>query len=368
VTASLQTDVPLSALTTLGVGGPARGLGFASDHPALLDCLERADADDAPLLVLGGGSNLLVADGGFDGHVLRLTDTAITVVASEPARVRVRVGAGRDWDDFVAWAVERELGGIECLSGIPGRVGAAPMQNIGAYGQEVAEVIAAVYAVDRRDGSVRRFTPADCGFGYRTSHFKHVEPDRWIVTNVEFDLTRDAAPTLRYGDLRRRAEALDGAPTLGAVRDLVLAVRREKAMVLDPLDANARSAGSFFTNPILSEDEAETVAARAGADAMPRWQTASGVKLAAAWLIEQAGFPRGYGDGPAGLSERHTLAIVNRGGARARDIADLAATIRRGVRDAFGVTLVPEPVFVGWLGASTDDSTAVLDAIDAGDL
>jgi len=355
-------------LTTLGVGGSARALARARDLPGLKACLERADGDGLPVLLLGGGSNLVVADRGVEAHVVQYDDDRIDI---DPTG-RIKVGAGHDWDDLVAWAVDRELAGIECLSGIPGRVGAAPIQNIGAYGQEVAEVISAVEALDRSTGDVRRFAPQECRFGYRTSRFKHGEAGRWIVTAIELDLKPGGAPGLRYADLQRRAATLGPSPSLSAVRQLVLGVRREKSMVLDRSDPNARSAGSFFTNPIVSRGIADDVAEAArgrGIDTpMPRWPAGDHVKLAAAWLIERAGFGRGFGEGPAGLSERHTLAIVNRGGATARDIVELAATIRRGVRDAFGVQLVPEPVFVGFLGPCIDDSSAVLDAIDAGDL
>ena len=363
---ALSLDVPLHELTTLGVGGPAQGLARARELPGLLACLERADP--LPVLMLGGGSNLVIADRGLRGHVVLFDGDSIDSDRSG----RVRVGAGLDWDALVDWTVKQDLAGIECLSGIPGRVGAAPIQNIGAYGQEVAEVIAAVEALDRHTGAVKRFTPDACRFGYRTSLFKHEQADRWIITSVELDLRPGGPPTLRYADLQRRAAQVHAEPSLAAVRRLVLDVRAEKSMVLDPSDPNARSAGSFFTNPIVSEAIADAVEdgarLRGVAGPMPRWPVGDQVKLAAAWLIEQAGFQRGFGEGPAGLSERHTLAIVNRGGARARDIVGLAATIRRGVRDAFGIGLVPEPVFVGFLGPCIDDPTAVLDAIDGGDL
>ncbi len=363
---SLEHDVLLSGLTTLGVGGPARVLARAMHLPDLRACLERADG--SPLLVLGGGSNVVVADAGFPGHVVLFEGAHIDMDPSG----RTRVGAGLDWDLLVSWSVATGLAGIECLSGIPGRVGAAPIQNIGAYGQEVAEVITSVTALDRQTGAIRTFTPPECGFGYRTSVFKHGQPDRWIVIGIELDLRRGRPPTLRYAELLRRSQALGPNPSLSAVRLLVLRLRREKSMVLDPADANARSAGSFFTNPVVTTAAANDVAAAARArgiaDPVPSWPSGDGHKLAAAWLIERAGFGRGFGAGAAGLSERHTLAIVNRGGATARDILGLAATIRRGVRDAFGIQLVPEPVFVGFLGPRIDDSTAVLDAIDAGDL
>lgn len=348
----------LATRTTLGVGGPARRHTrvTAQEAPGVL-----ADARDAaePVLVLGGGSNMLVADAGFPGVALEL-------VASERPPIRrdgdlVHVDAHLEWDALVAWACADDLAGIECLSGIPGRVGAAPMQNIGAYGQEIGERLVSVDALEIATGAVHTVAAADCALGYRTSRFKHAEKDRWLVTGVTLRLAPGGPPTLRYAELVRQAEE-HGATSLSAVRDLVLAIRARKSMVLDPSDPDARSAGSFFTNPIVPESVADDVRARA-AGPVPSWPTETGTKLAAAWLIERSGFTRGWGDGPAGLSTKHTLAVVNRGGATAADVTKVAATVRRGVRDAFGITLVPEPVFVGF--AEGSDPSAVLDAAEA---
>jgi len=313
------------------------------DAPGVLAVLDREE----DVFVLGGGSNLLVADRGFDGVVLRLGDDEVVFHDQGCGDIVVEAAAGASWDDLVEDAVARDFAGIECLSGIPGLVGAAPIQNIGAYGQEVAEVITAVTVVDRGDGSIEKIGAADCGFGYRHSRFK-AEPGRWIVTGVQLHLRRGGSPTIRYPGLQKELDARvpSGRPaTLQDVRDAVLDVRASKSMVLSRTDPNRRSAGSFFTNPIVAPGVADAI----DVEGVPRFPTDDGrVKLSAAWLIERAGFPRGYGEGPAGLSTNHCLALVNRGGATAADLISLAGTVRRGVRDTFGVTLVPEPVFLGF--------------------
>lgn len=362
---TLQPRVPLAPLTTLGVGGPCDQMAEvqSSDLPSVL---EQAREQEQAVLLLGGGSNLLVADAGFRGLVMRLGDKTRSVSAFED-RVQVRVGAGVVWDDLVAWATEQGLGGLECLSGIPGLVGAAPMQNIGAYGQEVGESLVSVDAVDIQTGEGRRFSTAECELGYRTSRFKHRERGQWAVTSVTLALARGGTPALRYAELARRAaKDLGPSPSVQGVRELVLSIRASKSMVLDPADANTASAGSFFTNPVVSGPIADTVRELAhslGIEGLvPSWPAESGVKLAAGWLIERAGFARGWGIGAAGLSARHTLAIINRGGATAKDVLRVAATVRRGVRDTFGVSLVPEPVFVGF--EAGPDPSHVLDAAE----
>lgn len=347
----VRFGVPLAASTTLGVGGPAWGYAeapTAEDARALLDW---ASARGREVLVLGGGSNVLIADAGFDGLVLRLTDRAL---AFEDGGGRVRAAAGASWDGLVQACVARDLAGVECLSGIPGDVGAAPIQNIGAYGQELAEHLVGVTALRRADGAVVELDRSECGFGYRDSRFKR-DRGAHIVLGITLELRPNGAPTLRYPEIGRRFG--ETAPTLAEVRAAVLDVRRGKSMVLDPADPNSRSAGSFFTNPIVPATVADDVAARAeaaGFGAPPRYPAEAGVKLSAAWLIQHAGFDKGFGDGPARLSDRHCLALVNRGGARAADLVALACTVRVGVRETFGVTLVPEPVFVGF-DASVDD-------------
>ncbi len=333
-----RRDVPLAPLTTLGVGGPARLLADVAGPDDVADALRLAAERDLPTLVLGGGSNLLVADAGFPGLVLRPTSRGLRCSPDG----RVEVAAGEPWDAAVKETVERGLAGIECLSGIPGCAGAAPIQNIGAYGQEVAEVVEEVIAVERATGAPVRFSAAGCDFAYRHSRFKAAPTH--VVVGLVLRLRPGGAPTIRYAELAR---ALGESPTLARTRDAVLALRRGKSMVLDPADPNRRSAGSFFLNPVVPADEADRVR-RLAPEGMPCWPAGDSVKLSAAWLIERAGMPRGFGDGPVGLSTRHTLAVVNRGGATAADVVRFASEVRRRVHERFGVLLQPEPVPVGF--------------------
>ncbi len=365
VTPPPNPRAPLGPLTTLGVGGPCDQMAEVKSGE-LSSVLAQARQDDQPILLLGGGSNLLISDSGFRGLVVRLNDNTRTVRAVGD-RVEVRVGAGVVWDELVSWATSQGLRGIECLSGIPGLVGAAPMQNIGAYGQDVGESLVAVDALHLHSGEARRFSTAECELGYRTSRFKHRERGQWAVLSVTLSLCQGGAPSLRYAELARRVEeALGPSPSVEGVRQVVLSIRASKSMILDPEDTNTASAGSFFTNPVVTDTTSEDVRRLASslgvAGPMPSWKTESGVKLAAGWLIERAGFARGWGIGAAGLSTRHTLAIINRGGASAHDVLRVAATVRRGVRETFGVSLIPEPVFVGF-EAGTDPSH-VLDAAE----
>jgi len=340
----------LADLTTLRLGGPPGRLVEAHSEEELVEHVRAADAESTPLLVLAGGSNVVVADAGFPGTVVHIRTTGV-----ERDGMRFRVQAGEPWDRFVEACVADGLAGIECLSGIPGSTGATPIQNVGAYGQEVAETITSVTVYDRADGGVRELAPADCGFSYRSSAFKRT-PGRWVVLAVMLELQPgpESRP-LRYGELAR---ALDVAPGEGAplaeVRAAVLALRRSKGMVIDPDDPDSVSAGSFFTNPILdaaafSELE-RRVAERLGPDAvLPRFPEPDGrVKTSAAWLVERAGFGRGYGaPGPIMISTKHSLALTNRGGGTTAELIALARRIAAGVQEQFGVELVPEPVFVG---------------------
>lgn len=351
----IRSDVPLAAETTLGVGGAARTYASAMKPSELVEILGEARQSDQPVFILGGGSNVVVADTGFDGMVVRVDDYRMDVDVDPDGRAHLTVGAGVEWDELVEFCCTDRLAGLECLSGIPGRVGAAPIQNIGAYGQEIAERLVAVQVVDRATGTLHRIPADECGFGYRSSHFKGAWRDRYVVVAIELVLHKGGAPTLRYAELRRElgvGEDSDALPDLHTVRSTVLRIRRRKAMVVDPNEPNSRSAGSFFVNPILSRDEAALIRTRMDVDlaeAMPSWATDDGrIKLSAGWLIERAGFERGFAFGRAGLSQRHALAIINRGEARAADIVALASLVRRGVRKAFGLTLEPEPVFVGF--------------------
>ena len=342
-----EERVALAPLTTLGVGGPARWMLRAEYAEEVAAAHRWAGRKGVPLFVLGGGSNLVVADEGLDGLVLQMTS-----VGGEFQRrgdlVAVEVSAGEPWDRFVEATVVRGLSGVECLSGIPGTVGGTPIQNVGAYGQEVAETIEAVTALDRKVGALVRIPAADCGFAYRMSRFKGADAGRFIVLGVTFLLRRGPA-TVRYPDLRRHLDAKGIAePTLADVREAVLSVRRSKGMVLDSTDPDSRSVGSFFTNPVVTRTALERLGALAGARP-PAFDMPDGaVKVPAAWLIEQSGFSKGTTDGAVGISTRHPLAIVNRGGATARDVVRLAGRIKRGVEERFGVRLVPEPLFVGF--------------------
>src|SRR5918993_3359490 len=321
-----------------------------STEPELVRTLAERDAAHEPVLVLGGGSNLLVADAGFPGTVVRIDLRGITTEADACSGATLRVAAGEPWDDLVAHTVAEGLVGLEALSGIPGSTGATPIQNVGAYGAEVADVVTQVRTLDRATGRIRTFFPVECGFGYRTSRFKHpTAPDDWpgryVVTAVTFQLKLGtlSAP-VRYPELARRLGIPVGERAPAAeVRAAVLALRAGKGMVLAEDDPDTWSAGSFFTNPLLTAAEAAALPPEA-----PRFPQPDGrVKTSAAWLIDAAGFGKGYGHGPARLSEKHSLALTNRGTARASDVLELAREVRAGVRAAFGVTLVAEPVLVG---------------------
>jgi UDP-N-acetylmuramate dehydrogenase len=332
----------------LGVGGPARYFVEVHDEAGLLDAVAWAQHRGLPVRVLGGGSNLVVADEGVDALVARI---ALRGVASReaPGAVELTAAAGEPWDDLVRVTVERGWAGLECLSGIPGLVGATPIQNVGAYGQEVSDTVTAVRVLDTRGGRILTLGARECGFAYRDSRFRSVEPGRWVVLTVTYRLRPDGAPTVRYADVVQHLAARNPAsPSLADVRESVLAVRRAKSMVLDPHDDNRRSCGSFFMNPIVSAAECARVEALARDPGMPRWREPDGrVKLSAAWLIERAGFRRGEVDGAVGLSSRHTLAVVAHEGARARDVVAFAGKLRARVLERFGVRLTPEPVFWG---------------------
>jgi UDP-N-acetylmuramate dehydrogenase len=342
--------VRLSELTTLRLGGPAARCLDAATEEAVVEAVTAADRAGESLLVLAGGSNVVVADEGFPGTVVRI---ATQGVARDDGALEV--AAGEPWDPLVADCVASGLAGVECLAGIPGSVGATPIQNVGAYGQEVAETIGAVRVLDRADGAVRVLAPADCGFTYRSSAFKR-EPGRWVVLAVSFTLEASvySAP-IRYAELARALGVEVGARApLADVREAVLGLRRGKGMVLDPDDADTVSAGSFFTNPVLDAGAFEALRARAaerlGPDAPPpAWPEGDGrMKTSAAWLIERAGFHRGYGN-PEGIaiSGKHTLALTNRGAGTTAELVALAHEIAGGVHDAFGVELAPESVFFG---------------------
>jgi UDP-N-acetylmuramate dehydrogenase len=346
---SPREHVALATYCTLGVGGPARFFLDAHDEATVLEAREWATRQGVPLHVLGGGSNLVVADAGVDALVVRVALRGVSYREVDGA-MEVTAAAGEPWDDLVGRVVARGWQGIECLSGIPGLVGATPIQNVGAYGQEVSDVLTAVRAFDRAVGEAVSLGPEACGFAYRDSVFKSRALDRYVVLSVTYRLRPGGPPTVRYAELARHLHARGIAgPSLGHVRESVLAIRRAKSMVLDADDENRRSCGSFFMNPVVTGADAARIADAAGDASMPCWPAPAGrMKLSAAWLIERAGFRRGEPAGPVGLSTRHTLAIVARPGASSADVVGVARTIRDRVETRFGVRLVPEPVFWGF--------------------
>ncbi len=346
-----RAAVPLAPYTTLGVGGPARFWVETQDVDTLRAALDWAARAGQPVALLGGGSNVLVADEGFPGLVVAVALRGVRI-ERDGAEALVTAAAGEPWDALVARAVEEGLAGLECLSGIPGSVGATPVQNVGAYGREVGEVVARVRVFDRRQSTLLDLCPADCAFGYRDSRLKREDAGRFVVLSVTYRLRVGDAPSARYPELDRHLAAAGiTRPSLADVRAAVLAVRRRKSMVFDPADPNARSCGSFFVNPVVSPAAAAAIADRCppGSAAMPSYALPDGrVKLAAAWLIEQAGLARGTRDGNVGLSAHHTLAIVAHPGATAREVVRFAWRVRGAVRDRFGIELVPEPVAWGF--------------------
>ena len=335
-------DVCLADLTTLRLGGPAHRVVEATTQDEIIAEVQRADHDGESLLVLGGGSNVVVADDGWPGTVLLVRNRGVAI-AEGCGAAQVIAEAGEDWDHLVATAVATELAGVEALSGIPGRVGATPIQNVGAYGQEVADVIARVRLFDRKSGEIRELTPGQCGFAYRDSVFKR-RPGRYVILAVAFRLERSASSRpITYPELARRlGVGLGDRAPLGDVRAAVLGLRGEKGMVLDDSDHDTWSAGSFFTNPIIDPASAQTLP-----DEAPRFPVKGGVKVSAAWVIENAGFGKGYGTGTAAVSTKHSLALTNRGSATSAELLALANQIRIGVADRFGIRLSPEPVLVG---------------------
>ena len=347
----LREQVPLAPLTTLGVGGPARYFAEACTESEVREAIQHAQSLDVSLFVLGGGSNLLVADRGFDGLVLKIALRGIEQASGEGEAVTFDVAAGEEWDDFVARAVGEGCAGIECLSGIPGLVGGTPVQNVGAYGQEVSETISTVEALDRQSLQLKKFTNEECGFGYRSSIFNTAEREHYIILRVTFWLRRGGKPAIRYADLQKAFAGVNPDPSLAEVRAVVREIRHRKAMLIVPGDDDARSAGSFFKNPIISGRQLEDLEAklRGRGLMLPSYPAGEGHrKLPAAWLVEHAGFAKGYSQGAAGISRRHMLAIVNRGGATAADIVALKDEIQSRVFSEFGIRLQPEPMFLGF--------------------
>lgn len=357
----VRENVALAPFTTLGVGGPARFLVQATFEEQILNALDFAQARCCPVFVLGGGSNIVVSDSGFPGLVLRIGLRGIESIGGENGEI-LSVAAGEEWDAFVRYCVTRNIAGIECLSGIPGTVGGTPVQNVGAYGADVSEVILSIRALDRESRGIIELSNAACKFAYRSSLFNTTLAGRYIILRVVFALRPNGRPRLRHPDLQRCFPDSTAIPELSEVRDAVLRIRESKAMVLHENDPDSRSVGSFFKNPILNPDAAAKVENEARGRGLldasaniPRFPSPSGqVKFPAAWFIEHAGFKKGYTRGKAGLSSKHVLALVNRGGATAQDILDLMREIRTRVHAQFQIELLPEPVFVGFRDTGID--------------
>jgi UDP-N-acetylmuramate dehydrogenase len=342
-------NVSLGPMTTLGVGGPSRWFGEIRTENELQSAVGWAEECNLPLFVLGGGSNLVISDRGWPGLTLRIQFKGVSRHGKD--KEIFQAGAGEEWDSLVSQTVESNFAGIECLSGIPGSVGGTPVQNVGAYGQDVSETITKVRAFELACGRFVEFTSADCGFAYRSSRFNTVDRGRYIITNVSFALRPGGTPKIEYADLKRHFAEAKYPPTLREAREAVRAIRHSKAMLIVDGDEDCRSAGSFFKNPIVDAATYERLAAEVAGRGLtlPKYPAGDGrVKIAAAWLVEQSGMHKGFALGPVAISRRHALAIVNRGGATASDIIALKDRVQRQVRDAFGIELQPEPVFVGF--------------------
>jgi UDP-N-acetylmuramate dehydrogenase len=350
----MAQNVSLSRYTTFGLGGPCRELLEVTTERDLIEAIRGCDEQKIPTLLIGGGSNLVVADTGFDGRVILVRTTGISHQKRD-SFLDVTAHAGEPWDRFVESMVEGGFAGVECLSGIPGLVGATPIQNVGAYGQEVADTVRSVRVYDRTSCTVETFSREQCGFAYRDSVFKSEHPGRYVVLAVTFSLQPGGRATVRYGELSKALAAQENHEALTTVRSTVLALRRAKNMVLEPGNTETQSAGSFFTNVIVDTAQADEVEVRARAlgvlkegEVMPRFAAGAGkTKLAAGWLIERAGITKGTRHGSVAVASKHALALVHHGGGTTRELLQLATLIRSRVREVLGVTLTPEPVMVG---------------------
>jgi len=342
----VQENVPLADFTTLKIGGEARYFVQACDEVEVHGALEFSEQNDLNVFILGGGSNVLIADEGFDGLVLQIVLKGISVSREKDNIFFVEAQAGEDWDEFVKFCVEKNLQGVECLSGIPGFIGGTPVQNVGAYGQEVSETIVSVKVLERTSGKIFELTSRECGFAYRTSIFNTTKKNQFVVLAVTFALKPNGKPKIVYKDLQ--AYFGEKKPTLQETRKAVLEIRRAKSMVIDREDVNSRSAGSFFKNPIVETERFEEICEKFGGSIPSYSIDKNTVKIPAAWLIEHSGFQKGYRKENVGISTRHTLAIVNLGNASANDVFALKNEIQEKVREYFGIMLIPEPVFIGF--------------------
>lgn len=345
-----RENVSLAPLTTMQVGGPSRYFAEARTAADVKQAVEFCHAGNLPLLVLGGGSNLIVSDQGWPGLTLKVSILGIHE-HSENGKTLFAVGAGEEWDHFVAHAVARDCAGVECLSGIPGSVGGTPVQNVGAYGQEVSHTIESVTVFDRKHSESRELCNQACGFSYRGSIFNSSEPDRFVILQVTYALTPGGPPHVEYADLRKYFAEKNNRHGLAEVRDAVLKIRASKGMLIVPGDPDCRSAGSFFKNPVLTAGQYRELLARAASHGLqiPSYPAlAAQRKISAAWLVEHSGFQKGYVAGRAGISSKHALALINLGGALAADILGLKSEIQERVREAWDIELQPEPVLVGF--------------------
>jgi UDP-N-acetylmuramate dehydrogenase len=349
----LQENIPLAPLTTIRIGGPARYFVEAGTVGEVQEAVTFARSRDLPLFTLGGGSNLLIADAGWPGLVLKIAIQGIDRRSGhdEDGKILFDAGAGESWDKFVSHAVMARCAGVECLSGIPGSVGGTPVQNVGAYGQEVSDTIASVKVLDLKDNQLRELCPEACGFGYRASIFNTTERGRFIVLRVTYALTPWGSPRVTYDELKRHFEGRETPPNLAETREAVRHIRARKGMLIVPGDPDSQSAGSFFKNPVLSQEQHADLKQRAAARGLtvpsyPALETRK--KVSAAWLVERSGFAKGFGSERVGISTRHALAIVNRGGATAAEVLALKEQIQQRVEAIWGIRLEPEPVMVGF--------------------
>lgn len=351
---NIQKDVPLAPLTTFKIGGKARFFVRAESEDEVIQAFNFIKKNDFEIFVLGGGSNVLISDNGFDGLVLQIGLKGISMIQNNDEIVKIKAEAGEDWDEFVEFCVNKNLAGLECLSGIPGFVGGTPIQNVGAYGQEVSETIISVRVFDRKSKEILEFSNTECQFEYRQSIFNTKEQDRFIVLSVTYALKQDGEPKIVYKDLQNYFG--DKKPTLKETREAVLKIRSAKSMVIDENDINSQSAGSFFKNPIISfekfEEIKESIIRKSliGKDEeIPFFKIdEKRIKIPAAWIIEKSGFHKGFEMGNAGLSSNHTLAIINRGNANADEVLQLMNEIQTKVKVNFNVPLKPEPIFIGF--------------------
>jgi UDP-N-acetylmuramate dehydrogenase len=346
----IQENVPLAPRTTLQVGGAARYFAEATTPDEVRETVEFAKRRHLRLFVLGGGSNLVISDRGWPGVVLHVATAGINHRHGH-GTAYFDVGAGEEWDGFVSTTVAHECAGVECLSGIPGSVGGTPVQNVGAYGQEVAETIDSVIALDLESGAENEFEKEECGFAYRTSIFNTSQRGRWVILRVTYALVHGGEARVAYGDLKRYFADLGRKPTLAETREAVRKIRAGKSMLITEGDEDSRSAGSFFKNPVLSAEQFADLARRAaerGLEIPSHPALDAQRKVSAAWLVERSGFSKGYTLGRVGISRKHALALVNRGGATAAEILALKDRVQKGVEEAWGIRLEPEPVFVGF--------------------